>query len=46
MKQRATALRKTTSIEQLAAKLLELLESAQSDDCLLSSGSLVRIQPV
>jgi len=44
-KYRPTALPETAAVEQLAAKLIAILDRPENDHCLLSSGSWVRIPP-
>ncbi len=44
-KYRPTALPETAAVEQLAAKLIAILDRPENDHCLLSSGSRVRVAP-
>jgi hypothetical protein len=45
VKKRPTARAKSSAVEQLAAKLLELLEGANQAKPLLISGARVRVSP-
>ena len=45
MVNRPTALPETAAVEQLAAKLISILDRPENDHCLLSSGSRVRVSP-